>query len=306
MQKPSTSKIAISGELGSGKSTVASLLGKRLGISVVSTGAFQRELAHRKGLTTLELNQLAERDASIDAEIDAINGEIEHSNVSTIVDSRMGWKFVPSAFKIFLAVDEELAAERIFADTRNAEDKYSSIQTARQANRARRQSEITRFQITYGVDIGQWENFDLVINTNVASPEEIVEAIVDHMNQRPNERKQTIYLTSPKSCFPTERDSFRHIPDAAITVPGGVLPMVDLVCVRGTNLIWGSHFEVADAILTKRAFIQGRVVARENLQLPNQLSVIEWLKLMPSLSTLYDWEEALGFKFYRYPHWYSQ
>jgi hypothetical protein len=35
------------------------------------------------------------------------------------------------------------------------------------------------------------------------------------------------------------------------------------------------------------------------------LPVPEFLRLLPALSALYDWEDALKFKFYRYPEWFA-
>ena len=305
MDKYRSQSIAISGDLGSGKSTVAELLGQRLGVPVVSTGGFQRELARRKGLTTLELNRLAEHDKSIDIELDAINSEVEKSQAPTIVDARMAWHFVPSAFKVFLAVDEGLAAERIFAAGRDAEHSYSTVAEALAANQARRHSEVVRFQSKYGVDIARWGNFDLIVNTTAASPESIVDAICDQIWRVPGAPKQTKYLASPKACFPTDAGAYRSIPEEAVEVLGAAYPSIALVYFRGVNLIWGSHHDVAEAILLGRSFIEGRVVASgENGVLPNQLPVRRFLELLPGISTLYDWEEALKFRFYRYPEWF--
>ena len=52
--------ITISGMLGSGKSTVAKILAQKLDYGYYSTGNAQREIAQKRGLTTLELNQLAD------------------------------------------------------------------------------------------------------------------------------------------------------------------------------------------------------------------------------------------------------
>ncbi|PIN81309.1 cytidylate kinase, partial [Candidatus Woesearchaeota archaeon CG10_big_fil_rev_8_21_14_0_10_32_9] len=63
-------KITISGNLGSGKSTVAKMLAKDLGYSHYSTGDFMRKMAEERGITLLELGKIAENDSSIDYELD--------------------------------------------------------------------------------------------------------------------------------------------------------------------------------------------------------------------------------------------
>jgi CMP/dCMP kinase len=171
-------QITISGDLGSGKSTVGRLIAAQLGVPMKSTGAFQRELAQRRGITTLELNRLAETDPSIDTQIDAISADIETNRTPAVVDSRMAWHFVPSAFKVFLAVDARLAAQRIFEAERVGETAYASVDEVMHANRERRASEVRRFQARYGVNIADHANFDLVIDTSGATPERIAHLVV--------------------------------------------------------------------------------------------------------------------------------
>ncbi len=169
--------ITISGDLGSGKSTVGKLLSERMGVTIKSTGAFQRELASRRGISTLELNKLAESDPSIDTQIDAISSEVERQGISTIVDSRMAWHFIPSAFKVFLSVDPMLAADRIFHSSRVGESGYATVADVLAANTARRASEVARFLSRYRVNIADHANFDLVVDTSGASPKAIADVI---------------------------------------------------------------------------------------------------------------------------------
>jgi cytidylate kinase len=66
-----TKIISITGDLGSGKSTVSDLLLKSLNYEYIYTGKIQREIARRYNMTTLELNQYSETHPEIDEEIDS-------------------------------------------------------------------------------------------------------------------------------------------------------------------------------------------------------------------------------------------
>lgn len=63
-------KISITGDLGSGKSTVAKQLAKDLGFDYISTGTIFREIAKEYGIDVLKLNKLALTDTSIDDRVD--------------------------------------------------------------------------------------------------------------------------------------------------------------------------------------------------------------------------------------------
>lgn len=172
--------ITISGQLGSGKSTVAKIMARKLGYDYYSTGDAQREIAKKRGITTLELNQLADRDPSIDQEIDGVFQHFNSvPNKNIIIDSRMAFFFVPASFKVKLNVDTVVAGERIFHDTlRTGEKKYASVQEAVAALGARRASEVARFKRIYHVDIDNDENFDYVLDTTACTPEEVADRII--------------------------------------------------------------------------------------------------------------------------------
>ena len=63
-------RITIAGDIGSGKTTIARELAAHLAVEMRSTGGIQRQLAAARGITTLELDQLAESNSAIDRQID--------------------------------------------------------------------------------------------------------------------------------------------------------------------------------------------------------------------------------------------
>lgn len=164
--------VTISGDLGSGKSVLADALVDYWGAQRYSTGTIQRKMADAKGISTLELNKLAETDKSIDDEIDGAFAQLSQTDSNLIVDSRMAWHFLPQSFKIKLEVNPVLAAERIIAANR-ANEKYGDFDATLKGLKDRKASERERFMKYYGVDIEDQDNYDLVIETTDVTPKSI-------------------------------------------------------------------------------------------------------------------------------------
>lgn len=164
--------VTISGDLGSGKSVLADALVNYWHAERYSTGVIQRQMAAEKGITTLELNKLAETDKSIDDEIDSAFAKLAQTETNLVVDSRMAWHFLPESFKIKLEVNPVLAAERIIAADRNNE-KYGDFDATLKGLKERKASERERFLKYYGVDIEDQDNYDLVIETTDVTPQAI-------------------------------------------------------------------------------------------------------------------------------------
>lgn len=164
--------ITISGDLGGGKSVLANALVDYWGAEAYSTGKIQREMAAERGITTLELNKLAETDKSIDDEIDGNFKKLSKTDKNLVIDSRMAWHFIPESFKIKLEVNPVLAAERIIAANRSNE-KYGDFDETLKGLKDRKLSERERFLKYYNVDIEDQDNYDLVIETTDVTPEAI-------------------------------------------------------------------------------------------------------------------------------------
>ena len=124
--------IAISGELGTGKSTLAILIGKQLGLEVFSTGEFQRRIASSMGLSTLELNEAAMRREDVDRLVDGEAKKLASlADAPIVFDSRMAWHTVPECFRVRLVADPRVSAKRAFM-RRHATEEYVSIDQAEQ------------------------------------------------------------------------------------------------------------------------------------------------------------------------------
>lgn len=181
--------ITIAGKLGSGKSSTAKMVAKILGYEHKSTGDFFRSIAKERGVSTIELNKLAETDMSIDKEAD--NRNIEIGKMENIVlDSRLGFHFIPNSFKVFLELNPKIAAKRILEDKSNninrSNETSNSFDTEDQVLKSiseRLILEKNRYKEIYGIeDNTAHSNFDLIINTENISLEEVSKKVVEEYN----------------------------------------------------------------------------------------------------------------------------
>jgi cytidylate kinase len=171
--------ITITGELGSGKSSVASTLKNILGYKLVSVGIIQRELAAKYNMSANEFNKYMELHPEIDAECDRRVAELGRQG-GLIFDSRLAWRFVPQSFKVFLTVDEDIAARRILGDKDRIGEAFSNPDEAKRNIKQRRDSERLRFRNQYGVELADFDNYDIVIDTGKSTPQATATCIVGH------------------------------------------------------------------------------------------------------------------------------
>ena len=176
--------ITIAGDLGSGKSTTANLVAEILGFERFSSGSLMRDMAEKRGITIGEMNRLAETDPSVDYEIDSAIQLIGQERNELVIDSRTAWHWIPESFKVYLRLDSSVAAERIFKSLkttgRTRTESALSVKEAEEKTLARLESEQKRFIERYGIDPRDTSQFDLVLETEVDSPEEVSKKLIEH------------------------------------------------------------------------------------------------------------------------------
>lgn len=176
--------ITLSGKPGSGKSSTADRVAELLGYSRYSAGDLVRTIVRKRGITLDEYNKMAVSNHQLDHEIDEELRNLR--NVKDIViDSRLGFYWIPESFKVYLDLDMEVATARIFKDSvTNELREYSgdtdySLQEVQKLVEARLDNEKHRFKTLYGVNPYNSANFDLIINTSRHSPQTVALTVFD-------------------------------------------------------------------------------------------------------------------------------
>lgn len=180
--------ITISGKPGSGKSTVAKEIAKRLHLRHYSMGDFQREIAKKRGISMAELSRVEEKDRSIDEEVDRRQKELGKKEDNFVIDSRLGFHFIPNSIKIFLDVDFDTGVQRIFSQKRKGE-KFANLEDARKEIKRRMESERKRYREYYGVDHYDMEKYDFVVDTTKRDVEGVVKEIIEEIKGKNKNKK---------------------------------------------------------------------------------------------------------------------
>ena len=174
-------RITLSGPPGSGKTTVCSILSERLNLESIVFGRMFRELAKEKGMTLSELGVLAENDPSIDISIDEHILDIAREKDDMILESRLSAYMLHRnnipALKVYLDATPETRTKRIsIRDGETQEEAYKNTME-------RHASEAKRYMKYYGINADDKSVYDLVIDTDDRTPDDIVDLIIKGMKK---------------------------------------------------------------------------------------------------------------------------
>ena len=174
--------ITITGTLGSGKSSAADLVAKKLGFKHFSSGDFMRKIALEMNMSLNELNKKAENDTSVDKKIDTKVRKAGKEEKS-VIDSRLAFHWIPESFKIYLDLPPEIAKERILNNLKENELRKQSehsynVEEIYKKIIFRLESEKKRYKELYGIDHTNKSNYDLVIDTNTNNLDQVVDIIL--------------------------------------------------------------------------------------------------------------------------------
>lgn len=186
--------ISLSGAPGSGKSTVAQMLAEKLGWQRYYMGGLRREAAKKRGMTLAEYNKLGESDIETDKEVDEYQKELGQKKDNFIIEGRTSWYLIPHSFKIYLDVDQEEGAKRIFGslqkkNTRNEGENLASWQDVLASNKERMASDSRRYRQYYNIDAYDRNNYDFYLDTTNLTPDQVFSLVFKAVQERLDNKK---------------------------------------------------------------------------------------------------------------------
>ncbi len=175
--------ITISGESGSGKTTVGKLLAEKLDYKFFSGGYFFRKKAEESDMTLSEFSSYAESHPEIDREQDKMILNFMKTNDNIVMESRLAGVLASrdmKAVKIYLNTSPNVRIQRLIERDKDTDEKLIL---------ARGRSEVLRYMEFYGLDYRVFSYYDYIIDTDNYMPEIIVDNIVNYINCKPVKNK---------------------------------------------------------------------------------------------------------------------
>jgi len=181
--------ISLSGDPGSGKSTIAQMLSEHFGWPRYYVGDMRRQKAKERGMTLEEYNNLGETDPTTDTEVDEWQKNLGKKEDNFIIEGRTSWHFIPHSYKIFIKVDPKIGAERILGQInkgkrRKEARECETIEEVMTINKKRVASDDKRYGKFYNIDAFNLDNFDLIIDSSGQTKEETFKAILDKIQPK--------------------------------------------------------------------------------------------------------------------------
>ena len=184
--------IVISGFPAAGKTTIASIIAKKLSIPFIGGGDILKEMAEERGYKPagndwwdtpdgIRFLKERERNSEFDKEAD-IKMEKKIRDGDIVVTSYTAPWLFKEGFKVWLDASKEKRTERMGKRDGTDIEKTSKIVSLREHENHKLYMSL--YKIDFGVDK---KPFNLIIDTNKTSPEEIADIIIKNFNERKKE-----------------------------------------------------------------------------------------------------------------------
>lgn len=174
--------ITIAGAVGSGKSSTARGVAAVLAFRHTSSGDVFRKIATERGVSVEAINLAAEEQKEIDYQVDEWIKNMGREDDQFVIDSRLAFHWMPESFKVYLSLDPDTAAERIFMHMKEAgrvSEDATTVEEVRASIDRRYASEQKRYLDLYNVDPSDPRNFDLVIDTKTHDLQTVIRMVAD-------------------------------------------------------------------------------------------------------------------------------
>lgn len=169
-------RVAVSGRSGCGNTTVSRILAETLDISFINYTF--RSLANEMNIPLNEIIEKAKFDFSYDRAVDAKQVELARVG-SCVLGSRLAiWLLADADIKVYLTASEEMRAKRIMSREGGTYEETLKFTAMRDKEDTRRYIEL------YNINNVEYSFSDLVINTEMHSPENIVMIILAELEKK--------------------------------------------------------------------------------------------------------------------------
>lgn len=186
--------ITISGPAGSGKSTIAESLAKQLSAERIYVGGIRRQLARDMGMNLAELNEYAlnhpETDINVDKNAATQARKLAEKNI-VIVEGRTQFYFIPESIKLYIKVDPQEGAKRIWQDiqieinkNKRNEGKFNSLAEVEKYQKVRQSNDLARYQKYYQLDHTDEKHYNFILDTTHISAQEATDKALEYLNTK--------------------------------------------------------------------------------------------------------------------------
>jgi CMP/dCMP kinase len=162
--------ICISGLVGSGKDSIADAVAERLKYHRVRLTF--KDAAQRMGVTLMEYHAYVEKDLTIDKEFDKMQLKEARKADSVLSTWLSGWLVKDAALRVWLEASPKSRAERI--SKRDEMSKAKALKHVHDRDMHNR----GRYMALYGIDVFDHSGFDLIINTEHYTIDQIADIVV--------------------------------------------------------------------------------------------------------------------------------
>lgn len=169
-------RVAISGRSGCGNTTVSRILAETLDISFINYTF--RSLSQELYIPLSDIIEKAKTDFSYDRMVDTKQVALAR-RCSCVLGSRLAIWMLPEAdLKVYLTASEEVRVKRIMSREGGSFEHNREFTSMRDAEDARRYHEL------YSIDNTNFSFADLIVDTEINSPDQIVQFILEKLEAK--------------------------------------------------------------------------------------------------------------------------
>ena len=170
-------RVAISGKSGCGNTTISTMVASQMGYPLINFTF--RNLAKERGIEFWDFCRLAEKDDSIDRELDARQVSMAMETADCVLGSRLAiWVLKEADQKVYLTATTEERARRI------QKREGGTLSQRLDETRRRDENDSARYKRIYGIDNTDPSVADMVVETDGLSPEQIASMIIGEIHSR--------------------------------------------------------------------------------------------------------------------------